>query len=294
MNAIETMRRIGRPVAYHPALARHVGGVNAAIFLCQMIYWDEKADNEALGIYKTSEEWESETGLSYKEQATARRKLRELGLLFETHKRLEHKVYYKLDKAAFDRLITGVSRDSEPADHEQPDNQFANGLGGSSRNDQTAFRGDPNGHSEDAPNGNPTISTKTTTETTTENISSGSPSEAAECQFQRFWTSYPNTSRRVAKAKCFAVWKNKKLDLVASVIIEHVQAMKLTRQWLDGYEPAPLTYLNQRRWEDGLPEKQEAASRHGARTPAKFDPSTHILNRHNQSQDYDAARTIDI
>ena len=28
--------------------------------------------------------------------------------------------------------------------------------------------------------------------------------------------------------------------------------MKLTRQWQDGFEPAPLTYLNGERWRDGV------------------------------------------
>src|SRR5699024_9274374 len=100
MSAIDTMRRLGRPIAYHPALAKHVGGVNAAIFLCQLIYWDGKADDDELGVYKTSEEWELETGLSYREQAGARKKLRDLGLLIETNQRLKHRIYYKLDNDA--------------------------------------------------------------------------------------------------------------------------------------------------------------------------------------------------
>lgn len=109
MSAIEIMRSIGRPIAYHPALAKHVGGVNAAIFLCQLIYWDEKADNPDLGVYKTSEEWEEETGLSYREQAGARKKLRDLGLLIETRQRIHHRIYYKLDHAAFDSLMASVA-----------------------------------------------------------------------------------------------------------------------------------------------------------------------------------------
>jgi len=37
---------------------------------------------------------------------------------------------------------------------------------------------------------------------------------------------------------------------VADQIIAHVTAMKGTEQWLTGFDPAPLTYINQRRWED--------------------------------------------
>jgi hypothetical protein len=71
--------------------------------------------------------------------------------------------------------------------------------------------------------------------------------------FQAFWGAYPATRRRVAKAKCLVVWKRGGLEPLAVAIVEHVTAMSGTTQWRDGYEPASLTYLNQRRWEDGLP-----------------------------------------
>jgi hypothetical protein len=47
--------------------------------------------------------------------------------------------------------------------------------------------------------------------------------------------------------------KGKKLDEVADRIIAHVNALKVTEQWTTGFEPAPLTYINQRRWEDETP-----------------------------------------
>uniref|UniRef100_UPI00333E8C5F helix-turn-helix domain-containing protein n=1 Tax=Castellaniella defragrans TaxID=75697 RepID=UPI00333E8C5F len=89
---------------------------------------------------------------------------------------------------------------------------------------------------------------------------SSMPARAALPRFDEFWSVYPDTSRRVAKAKCRDTWKKKKLDGVADEIISHVQAMKTTKQWLAGYEPAPLTYLNQERWEDGLPTTHPAAA----------------------------------
>lgn len=75
-------------------------------------------------------------------------------------------------------------------------------------------------------------------------------------RFEDFWNTYPNTPRRVAKAKCFQKWKSLHLDDQADEIIKHVTAMKATEQWREGYEPAPLTYINQRRWSDGIPEIQ--------------------------------------
>jgi hypothetical protein len=34
-----------------------------------------------------------------------------------------------------------------------------------------------------------------------------------------------------------------------------VNSLKGSEQWTTGYEPAPLTYINQRRWEDGVAEQ---------------------------------------
>ena len=69
--------------------------------------------------------------------------------------------------------------------------------------------------------------------------------------FGRFWQTWPSSPRKVARAKCAEVWKRRGLDAVADQIVARVGAAKETEQWQRGYEPAPLTYLNQRRWEDG-------------------------------------------
>jgi uncharacterized protein YdaU (DUF1376 family) len=71
--------------------------------------------------------------------------------------------------------------------------------------------------------------------------------------FNEFWRTWPNTQRKAAKSECLKRWKVRGLERVAPQITAHVAAMKTSKQWQDGFEPAPLTYLNQRRWEDGLP-----------------------------------------
>lgn len=75
----------------------------------------------------------------------------------------------------------------------------------------------------------------------------------AGIRFQEFWESWPRTDRKTAKAECLKKWKLRGLDSVADQILLHVTAMKATKKWQDGYEPAPLTYINQKHWEDGLP-----------------------------------------
>lgn len=71
-------------------------------------------------------------------------------------------------------------------------------------------------------------------------------------RFLEFWETWPSSTRKVAKAECQKRWKARRLDSVADQILGHVAAMRQTKQWQDGFEPAPLTYLNQRRWEDGV------------------------------------------
>ena len=70
-------------------------------------------------------------------------------------------------------------------------------------------------------------------------------------RFNEFWAAWPTSKRKVAKASCEAKWLKLKLDAVADRIIANVNSLKSSEQWTTGYEPAPLTYINQRRWEDG-------------------------------------------
>lgn len=83
-------------------------------------------------------------------------------------------------------------------------------------------------------------------------ISSPSRDDGGPAGFDRFWRTWPATERKVAKAKCAEKWHKAKLESLADEIVSHVEAMRGTRQWREGFEPAPLTYLNQRRWEDGV------------------------------------------
>jgi uncharacterized protein YdaU (DUF1376 family) len=69
-------------------------------------------------------------------------------------------------------------------------------------------------------------------------------------RFDEFWNAWPTSKRKVAKAECQKKWEKHALDSVADTIIAQVNKLKVTEQWTGGYEPAPLTYINQRRWED--------------------------------------------
>lgn len=97
---------IGRAIAYYPKMAKFLGSVNASVMFSQLFYWQDRTDNE-LGVFKTAEEWEEETGLTYREQATARKALRERGFLHETHQRLQHRMFFRLDIDAINTAFDG-------------------------------------------------------------------------------------------------------------------------------------------------------------------------------------------
>ncbi|WP_187153333.1 hypothetical protein [Candidatus Arsenophonus triatominarum] len=110
---------IGNPHAYYPNLAKPLGGLTAAILFSQIFYWQDKANSE-LGVYKTRDDLEEETGLTHDEQRTAIKKLVAIGVLLVTEKRLEHKTYYKIDEGKLNEILDnfanskkGVSRDGE-------------------------------------------------------------------------------------------------------------------------------------------------------------------------------------
>lgn len=97
MKLTDFLEGVGRPVAYYPSMRKLTGSTNATILFCQFIYWRGKEADPNGWLEKTSEEIEGETGLSYEEQKTARRQLRDAELLEEHYARLDHQMRYRLN-----------------------------------------------------------------------------------------------------------------------------------------------------------------------------------------------------
>lgn len=76
-------------------------------------------------------------------------------------------------------------------------------------------------------------------------------------KFQDFWDAYPKGDRRVGKAECMKFWSKNRLDSKVEVILAHLEAIKKSKAWRDGFHPAILKYLKENRWLDDLPEPQE-------------------------------------
>jgi hypothetical protein len=88
-----------QPVAYRPDLARAVGSVKAGIMLSQAL---SHAENGGW-FCKSQQEWEEETGLSRREQDTAMKKLRSLGVLEEKVRGIHRIIYYRVN---MDKLVS--------------------------------------------------------------------------------------------------------------------------------------------------------------------------------------------
>jgi uncharacterized protein YdaU (DUF1376 family) len=86
-------------------------------------------------------------------------------------------------------------------------------------------------------------------------------STASTSRFDEFWSTWPSSKRKVGKAAVQAKWEKHGLDAVADRIISNVKSLKTSEQWTTGFEPAPLTYINQRRWEDDCEFEQVVTQR---------------------------------
>lgn len=80
--------------------------------------------------------------------------------------------------------------------------------------------------------------------------------------FAAFWQAWPSGDRKQARGKCLEAWKKAKAEADAALVVAHVERLKAGEWKRDGgaYVPAPLVYLNQRRWE-GAEESAATAGR---------------------------------
>jgi hypothetical protein len=70
-----------RTVGYSPDLAKAVGGATIGLFLSQLLFLSDKGADPSGWVYKSEQEMGRETGLTKREQQTARRKLLALGVI---------------------------------------------------------------------------------------------------------------------------------------------------------------------------------------------------------------------
>lgn len=166
MKPSDLLLDFGRPVAYYPGLVEFMGSPHAVIFFGQIFYWQDKTISE-LGVYKSQEEIKKETGLTFSQQATARKQLVSRGILIETHKRLQHKVYYRIDCDRLDEIVTSKTTFCDEYEHQSPETKKS--ISGNGKSDFGTTKSSV-GEGVKVDFDLTETTTETTTEITTENI----------------------------------------------------------------------------------------------------------------------------
>jgi hypothetical protein len=103
---------LDRPIAFHRVFVTITGDVKAALFLSQANYWRIRAPHGV--FYKTQVEWEEETGLTRREQETARARLVALGILEEKRLGVPAKLYFRVNADRLDELILEAQAPPDP------------------------------------------------------------------------------------------------------------------------------------------------------------------------------------
>jgi hypothetical protein len=96
-----------RVVGYSPDLARIVGGATIGLFLSQLLYLSDKGHNPEAWVYKSEAEMGRETGLTKREQQTARRKLLALGVIAIMRGGWKNTYHFKVLWEKLYQVITG-------------------------------------------------------------------------------------------------------------------------------------------------------------------------------------------
>lgn len=114
-------------IAFRPALARLLGSIHAALFLCQAAYWQGKVgmggwwfklrdaqrteEGEICPPEKAAQQsWEWELGMTRSEQEGARRILKQHGLLEEKKMGIPARLYYRVSLQGLQKFLLATTK----------------------------------------------------------------------------------------------------------------------------------------------------------------------------------------
>jgi len=110
MRIDKILPQIEQPIIYYKTIVEFLGSLNAAVFLCYFAFLDERGENSVV-IAKTSKEIEDDTGLTIKQQKTARKILKERGYLKEELRGIPATIHYIFDWDKFNNdLINFINK----------------------------------------------------------------------------------------------------------------------------------------------------------------------------------------
>ncbi|WGM01933.1 hypothetical protein [Arsenophonus nasoniae] len=278
---------LDRPIAFHRSFVTITKSVTSALMLSQAIYWAKRGKTHSDGeawFYKTQADWEEETGLSRREQETARKKLIGLGVMNEKRTGVPARIFFSIDFNKLEELLDCTNK---------------NGVISQSSMAESANLACTKCTNSDG--GKRQSNTETTTETTTKNKNIliepvRSEVEKTESEITKpnqnpidlafegiFW---PQVQRKVGKQSAkssfktqFRLWRKetgKTAEQFAEFLVADIRLRLQAKQF--GFEKLhPATYLNGKRWLDDKPVIQSHQLKPQATTTSTFTVSNGLV-----------------
>ena len=232
MKPSRAMSLLSNPIAFYPGLVPVLGSIKATLFFCQIYYWRDKT-NHPDGVFKSVQEISNETHLTYKEQISVRKHLCSLGVITETYDRLNHRVFFLVNKDALDELMYQRDLQEEQEAHDKKeDGTLPNVMYHLTKSNFA--------------------NTETTAKTTTKKPRASLADDGGE-HFKTFWSAYPKKAGKDAAKKAFV--KRKFDEQAFEKVMAALNEQKASEQWVKDagqFIPHPATWLNQGRFEDEL------------------------------------------
>lgn len=253
MNNYEIMDLLDRPIAYHRAFIP-LGGVTGAVMLSQAYYWSSRTKDSDGWFYKTADEWKEETGLSIKEQATARKRLRDCGVLEEVKKGVPCKVHYRINKQnLYNRLVESSFADSDKLD--LPNEQNSVCRMGKTITENTT---ENTTYTPISPKGTGTGKRKTKSKNSFSEPTSSGYSE----RFEKFWEVYGKWGNKKTTWSKWKLLTDEQLDDINKKILPYLQSTSGDRMQ---YRKKAETYLNPDKeyWNDTVLQPQSFNNNNG-------------------------------
>lgn len=97
------LQLVDRPIAFQRSFVRLGAGITGALFLSQIVYWQNRMEGQ--WFYKTQLDLEEETGLTRYEQEGARKKLVSCGVLEESKRGIPAKLYFRVNAERLEEIL---------------------------------------------------------------------------------------------------------------------------------------------------------------------------------------------
>jgi hypothetical protein len=101
---------LDRPIAFHRCFVPLTGSVQSALMLSQAVYWSQRTRKGDGWFYKSQKEWEDETGLTRREQDSARRSLKSTGFWEEDLRKVPATMHFRV---SVEKLLSSLAESAK-------------------------------------------------------------------------------------------------------------------------------------------------------------------------------------